>query len=457
MAFQNVDTLNHGDILQIVFNDGIRNQISEDYRDWENVKRKRVGSNDAREIRFLFQDSYGLPAIQFQNPGQTNRPFPKAKQATSNEFTAVLKEIDATIELEYNLWQRAMRNPTARYLEPLKLEIDSKRMGTERVLSRALYGSGTGVIGTVLSIDETNIATGQVELTFDPNAEGFVGWVGAREQLFAFTPDATINRSAAAGFYTLVASAVNRRDGKVTANIIDVDGNTITTVASTGIAPADVLYRNDQCPVDLTAPVSDYNTISATFAGLESLTANDGRTVHGITMGGVTAGSREDAQGNALDVIFIENALNTAKLAAGEGVYRYNQMCMAPEAHARLVNDRETSRRFITVEDTSRGGQHFAYQHRGDTLKTEVSEFVPLNRIYMLPEDKASKEKVCELHGSDFQTVKAGSGQSDFLLKPHANGSYSNMVTSFMQSTVVLIAKQPNAIAVVENFTIESM
>ena len=72
----------------------------------------------------------------------------------------------------------------------------------------------------------------------------------------------------------------------------------------------------------------------------------------------------------------------------------------------------------------------------------------------MLPEDKASKEKVCELHGSDFQTVKAGSGQSDFLLKPHANGSYSNMVTSFMQSTVVLIAKQPNAIAVVENFTI---
>ena len=170
-------------------------------------------------------------------------------------------------------------------------------------------------------------------------------------------------------------------------------------------------------------------------------------------MEGACRGSREDAGANPLDVIFIENALNTAKLAAGEGSYRYNQMLMSPEAHAKLVNDRETTRRFITVQDTSRGGQHFAYQHRGDTLKTEVSEFVPNNRIYMIPEDKASSEKVCELHGSDFQTVKAAGG-SDFLLKPGANGGYVNMVTSFMQSTVVLIAKQPNAIAVVENFTL---
>ncbi len=454
MSFQNIDTLNHGDILQIVFNDGIRNQISEDFRDWENVKRKRVGANDAREIRFLFQDSYGLPAIQFQNPGQTNRPFPKAQQATSREFTAVLKEIDATIELEYNLWQRAMRNPTARYLEPLKLEIDSKRLGTERVLSRALYGSGTGIIGTILSIDEANIATGEVELTFDTTAEGFVGWVGANEHLFAFSPDATSDRGAAAGYYTLVMTERDRETNKVKAQIVDINGAALTTVASTGIAAGDVLYRNNTSAIDTTSPIGDYNTVSSTMAGLESLTANDGRTVHGITMSGVTAGSRQSAAGNALDVIYIERALNKAKLAAGEGVYRYNQMLMSPEAHAKLVNDRESDRRFVTVKDTARGGECFAYMHRNDTLKTEVSEFIPTNKIYMIPEDKASKEKVCELHGSDFQTVKAGSGNSDFLLKPHANGSYSNVVTSFMQSTVVLIAKQPNAIAVVENFTL---
>ena len=450
--FDNISALNHGDILQIVFNDGIRNQISEDYRDWENIKRKRVGNNDAREIRFLFQKSYGLPAIQFQSPGQTNRPFPRAQQASSQEFTAVLKEIDTTIELEYNLWQRAQRNPSARYLEPLKYEIDSKRKGAERVLSRTLYGDGSGVIGTVLSIDESSIATGRVTIELDPSNEGFVGWFGLGDLIYAYTPDATTDRNAVAGYDALEVVDVNRRANKVTLATTDIDGNALTTIASTGIVATDVLYR-DRSPVDLTSTISDYNTISNVFAGLESLTADDGRVVHGITMEGACKGSREDAEGSPLDVIFIENALNTAKLAAGEGSYRYNQMLMSPEAHAKLVNDRETTRRFITVQDTSRGGQHFAYQHRGDTLKTEVSEFVPNNRIYMIPEDKASSEKVCELHGSDFQTVKAAGG-SDFLLKPGANGGYVNMVTSFMQSTVVLIAKQPNAIAVVENFTL---
>lgn len=452
MSFDNISNLNHGDILQIVFNDGIRNQISEDYRDWENVKRKRVGSNDAREIRFLFQNSYGLPAIQFQSPGRTNRPFPKAQQASSSEHTAVLKEIDVTIELEYNLWQRAQRNPTARYLEPLKYEIDSKRKGAERLLSRTLYGDGTGTIGTVLSIDETDIATGVVVIELDPDSEGFAGWFGQGDLLYAFSMDAATSRNATAGFDALTVIDVERDTGKVTLGLIDLDSNPVTTVAATGIVATDVLYRSTDA-VDKTAPISDYNTVSNVFAGLESLTANDGRIVHSIQMTGTNKGSRQDAGANPLDVVYIERALNRAKLAAGEGSYRYNQMLMSPEAHAKLVNDRETSRRFVTVQDTSRGGQHFAYQHRGDTLKTEVSEFIPNNRIYMIPEDKASSEKVCELHGSDFQTVKA-SGGSDFLLKPGANGGYTNMVTSFMQSTVVLIAKQPNAIAVVENFTL---
>lgn len=452
MSFNNVSSLNHGDILQIVFNDGIRNQISEDYRDWENIKRKRVGSNDAREIRFLFQKSYGVSAVQFQSPGQTNRPFPKAQQASSQEFTAVLKEIDTTIELEYNLWKRAMRNPSARYIEPLKLEIDSKRKAAERVLSRALYGNGTGVIATVASSDEATIATGRVSVTLDTAGEGFVGWLGLGDILFAYSPDAASDRNTTAGIYGLQVLDVQRDQNKATLGLTDLDGQPVTSVTTLALAAGDVLYRSAD-PIDLTSPIADYNTVSNVFAGLESLTANDGRTVHGIAMEGACKGSRVDAEGNPLDVIFIERALNVAKLAAGEGSYRYNQMCMSPDAHARLVNDRETSRRFVTVQDTTRGGEHFAYMHRGDTVKTEVSEFIPDNRIYMIPEDKASSEKVCELHGSDFETVRSEGG-ADFLLKPGANGGYTNMVTSFMQSTVVLIAKQPNAIAVVENFTL---
>ena len=59
MAFSNIDSQQLGKFLQIAFSEGIRNQISEDYRDWEYIKRERVADPNGRELRFLFQSSYG--------------------------------------------------------------------------------------------------------------------------------------------------------------------------------------------------------------------------------------------------------------------------------------------------------------------------------------------------------------------------------------------------------------
>ena len=71
MAFSNIDAnaLPLGKILQIAFSDGIRNQISTDFRDFEMVKRAKVSGSLPRELRFMFQTSLGAAAIQYANPG----------------------------------------------------------------------------------------------------------------------------------------------------------------------------------------------------------------------------------------------------------------------------------------------------------------------------------------------------------------------------------------------------
>ena len=55
MAVNQFADLPLGLILQIAFSDGIRNQISTDFRDYEMVKRAKVGNSLARELRFMFQ------------------------------------------------------------------------------------------------------------------------------------------------------------------------------------------------------------------------------------------------------------------------------------------------------------------------------------------------------------------------------------------------------------------
>ncbi len=139
MAFSNIDNLAFGKVLQIAFSEGIRNQISRDFRDWEYIKRSKVADPMGREIRFMFQSSYGPAAIQYRNPNGS-ADFPAGQQTTNSENTAVFKELDATIELEYNLWKRAQLSGDVRYAEPLAREVEAKMNAIKRQMSKDLYG-----------------------------------------------------------------------------------------------------------------------------------------------------------------------------------------------------------------------------------------------------------------------------------------------------------------------------
>lgn len=458
MAFSNIDQLQLGTLLQIVFSNGVRNQISQDFRDFEMVKRAKVGSSVARELRFMFQTSFGPSAIQYRDPGTSGRAFPAARQASISENTAKFKEIDGTIELEYNLWNRARMSPE-KYAEPLALEIDSKASAAKRRLAADLYGDGTGVIGTVASAAVTSPASDKLVFTLSTSntARGHVGFFEYGDILQLVASDATASaldtNLATEPVYWIVIDK-NRELGQVTLQGVTAALASAGTMSSISVQPTagDVFYRYGQPTLpDLTASISDYGTVSEVMAGLESLAAADGRVVHGITMSGATGGSQIDAGANPIDVKYIQKAMDKVKVAVGQDRYRWKMLSMAPETQASLIESRETDRRFQTVEDNKRGIKFFAYVHGNDTLECYTTEYCLPKRIWILPEAKNS-DKVLEFHGSDFQPVR-GQGMEEFHLKPASAGGHLDVMVSYLQAIGVFICKHPAAVAQVNNFT----
>lgn len=460
MAFTNISQLNLGNLVQIVFSNGVRNQISVDYRDFEMVKRAKVGSSVARELRFMFQSSLGAAAIQYRNPGTSGRSFPNAQQVGVQEYTAKFKELNATIELEYNLYDRARKSPE-KYAEPLALEINSKTSASKRRIAADYYADGTGVIGTLASASASVTSPASDKIVFQlattNSTRGHVGFFEYEDLLVLKAANGTtsaIDTSLAtepAQWKVIDKDFDNQR---VTLQALDSSGASAGTISSISTQPTagEVFYRAGQPTIpDLTASISDYGTVTEVMAGLESLTASDGRVIHGITMSGATGGSRLSAGGNPIDVKHIQKVMSKVKRQVGQDRYSWKMMTMAPETLDSLIEARETDRRFQSMEDGARGTKKFVYQHQNDSLECYTSEFVPQKRLYILPETKAG-EKVIEFHGSDFETVK-GADMNDFHLKAASGGGYVNTMVSYLSAIGVMIAKHPAAIAVVEDFT----
>lgn len=459
MAFQNITNLSLGDILQIYYSDGIRNQISRDYRDWEMIKREKVSDPKGRQIDFYFQTSLGPSAIQRRNPGTVNN-FPTAQRVSSSEHTAQIKEISATIELDYNLWKRAEMSGDTRYAEPLRVEMEAKLDALKRQLSLELHLDGTGVLGQVDSTATATTVSGGdlvVQLSSASSARGHVGAFQFDEILVVREPDGTASALDTDLATEPVYWKVIDRDfdnDRVTLRGLDSSFAELTiTTVSVDFTDGDVFYKFGQPTIPDLTSITDYGTVSETMPGLDSLTAADGRTVHGITMSGATAGTRLDAGDVQLDVSQLETVMNNVKINVGASAYSWKMGLLAPQAYSQFINGRETDRRFNSVDDVTRGARKWVYQHREDTIELYSSEFAKKKRFYVMPEARQGQGKVLEYHGTDFMPVKAPGG-NDMHLKASASGGFENTIVSYMDSYGTLICKHPAAVACITNFTL---
>lgn len=456
MAIGAVSDLQLGKFLQIAFSEGVRSQISEDFRDWEMVKRARVGNPNGREIRFLFQNSLGPAAVQYRNPN-FSAAFPSAQQSSISEHSAVFKELEATIEIEYNLWKRAQMS-IAKYGEPLAREIMAKTVSMKRRLAADLYNDGLGVMGTVSSVVDTTGAGGSVavSLSTSSTARGHVGFMEFGDLLVSSNPNPaspiTAPTFSSGSFYAWRVKAKSRALDTVTLEAVDETGAVLPLLAS-NLTAGQLLYRVGQPTIaNLTSlsTIGDFGSATENIPGLEALVADDGRLIHGITLSGASAGSVLDAGGAALDTSLFQQLMDQVKVSVGQSQYSWKMLAMAPEAQASLINSRETDRRFNSIEDNKRGVRVFAFQHGDDTLSCYTSEFAPKKRAYALPEAK-SGDKVLEYHGTDFTPVKVQGG-GEFHLKASSSGGYERRIVSYMEGMGTIICNRPAAIGKLVNF-----
>lgn len=458
-----ISSLALGKLLQTMFSNGVRYQLSRDHRDWDMIKMWKVSDAKGRALDYLMQTSGGPAAIQYRNANQTagsgyssSATFPAAQRVTTQELEAEYKELDLTIEIDYNLWKRLQKSPDRRYFDSLALEMQSKMDMAKRRDCADLYGSGTGVVGTCSATNAVSGGNVVFTLSSSNTADGHVGFFEKNDILVlkatAGGASAFDSNLATEPAYWLVVDR-NRRNNTVTLQGLDSNLAAVTIASiTTPTTAGDVFYRYGQPTIPNLGSISDYGFATEVKTGLESLSASDGRTVNGLVMSGFTGGSRFDAGAVNVDLSHYESALNDAKIAVGEGAYSYKRGIMAPETHSSFVESRETDRRFTTMEDAKRGTKVFGYQHRQDFVESYVTEYCPKNRIYMIPEVKGNQNKVIEYYGSDFETVKVNDS-SEFMLKTSSNG-YERKVQTFMEAYGNFIVNHPAAIAVIHNFTI---
>lgn len=453
MPVAKIESLNLGAFLQIAYGEGIRSQISQDYRDWEMVRQLRKGAPDGRQFNFMFQKSYGPAAVQYR--GVTEAAFPRGQQITTSEHTATYKEIDATIEIEWNLWNRARKSPS-KYAEPLAMEIQSKTIAAKRRMAADLYGDGTGVVGTADGAATDNAAADRtvVKVSDADDARGHLGFFEYSDLLVPYTQAgvAVAPTLASGTFYAYRVVSKNRRQGEVTLEPVDSNYQ-VVDLTSSNIADTNVFYRiGQQTKPNLTSIGSaDYGTLTEVWAGLETLAAADGRVVHGITMEGSSAGTQlDDGVAATLDVDHLQEILDDLKLNVGQSAYSYKKAISAPESIRGLLATREDKRQFQTVEDNKRGIKFFAYVHGNDTVELQTSEFCPKRRLWVLPEAK-NGNKVLECHSTDFEAVKINDS-GEFHLKPANGGGHERKVATYMESMMAMICNHPAAIGCVRNF-----
>lgn len=455
MAYSTISQLALGNYLTIAFIEGVHKNISITYPEWEMVERMRVGSVDGREARFLLQTSLGPAAVQYRAAG-VRSDFPAGSESSIQEGTIQYKELDATIELEYNLYRRILESKSKYDASALAMEVDSKITALKRQMCIDFYGDGTGVIGVISSAAVT-AGNGVVTLRSNAGDNGFAGSFQFNEYLNNYTQTGTAGTAPTVASGTFDHWAVLARDPRSTVNSVTLQArdssNNVLVVTAWAPAAGEALYKYGQPTVPNLTSISDYGTASEAITGLNALIRNDGSTVFGIKQSGAVAGTVYDNGGATIDVNAVEQAMNQVKNAVGEGRYKWPTMFCNREVRSAFIDSRETDRRFMSIEDNKRGLNKFVYVHQDDSIEIKGSEFCPFYNSYILPEGKNEGQKVLQFRGTDFKPARAENGDV-FMFAPGTSGYHKRLMVSYMNGMGQLLSLHNAALIKLTNYTL---
>jgi len=460
--FANVDSLGMGKLLDIIFTKGVRDQLPQNFEEFNLIKTLRVPGNVEREIRHQIQTGRGPGRVQAASPGVASANFPMAQEATIQEVITKMKQYEAVTAISAELFER-LRGTSAKAAEELALEMEATIMDIQRRLAIDFYGDGSGCVvrqsGAVTETkgDSTNID--YVTCTAQTAAPGSITFLEPDDLLLVAQASGAARaptETSGSDFFAWKVVSIDVDAGTFVIKPVDSAGVLMADVTASNIATTDCFYRRGVgtatvagAVLPATDTVADWAVASNSMLGLESLTASDGRVVAGMTMSNLLAGSRHDCGGDLIDVLDFQKAVSKAKKRVGTGGYKWDSALMPHTTYDALVDSREASRSFVSLDDTIRGGKKFGYQHGNDMIEFVVSEFCPLNRVYMLP--KGGKNgKAIGLHLRDAEHLKGPSGEP-WHLNVNSSGFIKQFVAYHMLFAQLCIF-HPAACVVLTNF-----
>jgi hypothetical protein len=450
-AVANTSNLDLASFLKIYQSNGVYNNLATQSDLWKYFLKLRARGAEGRSLKYLLRTGYGPGAVQ--SLAIDEGAYPAAQRSDLQEASAQYKDFGVTISVPKSLLGRT-GNDLVQYADPLTEELDAKAIASARVMSAQTMGDGSGVIGVIEGTPSTSATLITVVLDTTNAAAGrsHIGWFMEGDKVkFASTAGAAQDaaNTGADGAYYQVES-VNADTDTITLSWRTSAGVALTDITGAGtLSDGDYIYRFGTTPNDYSGAVSDYGTASECIVGLESLAADDGRVVNGLTMSGTLAGSWKDASGAAIDPSHFQSALSKAKRRAGKGRYKYKQAFMFDTVYDALVEANETDRRFQVGDPGNRGFKSLGYQHQQDFVEFVTDEFVSKKRIWILPESK----EVLEFHGKDFEVVEVNKGQK-FHMGINGDGLNTRTVKSYMEGSAVVVCKHPAAIIAIENFSV---
>lgn len=439
-----------GKLLKILSDGAVYNQLPDNSMIWNHFLQKKAREDGGRQLKFELGTGYGPGAVQF-NGLSDSAQFPAGRRSSVVEGTAEYKDIDMTIMYDLSLEKRT-GDSLLQYARPLAFEMENKGMAAGRILSAACMGDGSGAIGKITAIDATD-TNGQITITISAAhadaGTSHIGWFEQDDIIKCAAANSTARAlvDAAAGSPdTAQVVSVDHDNNQI---VIAKDPDDSSALAEDGSwAVGDYLYREGTTPNDISSIAIDYNQLSQVFPGLESLTQDDGRLVHGITLSGVTAGTRQSASGALISVPDFQALLTKIKRRVGNKKYKYSKALMFDRTYDTMVALAEADKTFFNTVDFETGARKVGFTHRKDFIEFEPDEFIQKQRIYVLPDEKG----VIEFHGRDFERVNIGGNQ---FLKPGSTaGRYGKQAVAFMSASGCLVSKHNAALGVLENFAL---
>jgi hypothetical protein len=361
-----------------------------------------------------------------------------------------------------------LKATSAKAADELALEMDASVFDIRRQLCADLYADGTGLAVRAKSVvtasgagagtDKFTVTVANMGETVDSAALG--GSITFLQEGDLLLP---ASKAGVACDPTLVGtlsgykvSEIDIDAGTFVLKPVNAAGAELAITSNTGSVPVGVgtcFYRLGQSTFpNLTASIADYGLASKSIVGLESLGASDGRVVNGLTMSGIFAGTRVSANSALLDTSVFQKAFSKAKRRVGQAAMSWNSAMMHDAAYDVLVQSKEADRRFVSVDDNSRGSRTFKFIHNKDSIEFIVSEFCPINRIWSLP-SSAKGGKVVEFHSTDFVSAKSPDGGSPWHRVPGATaGTYSKQFIAWETGFMQLVASQPAGLISITDF-----